>query len=123
MVLELNIRTEKNGEHLDVTSNHLEPIISRSGALEDMGDELSKRVDNFGFPVGKSMFSPLCYPWSSLDSLSTDDPNTPPVLIARIGKGQEIKARCIAKKVNTRCTVPFVRRLTKYHIGYSKRAC
>lgn len=97
-MLELNIRTEKNGEHLDVTSNHLEPLVSRSSVLDDMGDELSKRVDNFGFPVGKSMSFPLCYPSFSLDTLSTDDPSTPPVLIARIGKGQEIKARCIAKK-------------------------
>lgn len=31
--------------------------------------------------------------------LDSDDPTVPPILIARIGNGQEIKARCIAKKV------------------------
>ena len=44
--------------------------------------------------------------WSTLfsaamtDEFTPDDPNVPPVLIARIGKGQEIRARCIAKKAS-----------------------
>lgn len=29
----------------------------------------------------------------------TDDPNVSPVLLCRIRKGQELKLRCIAKKV------------------------
>lgn len=79
VILELNIRCETTGEHLDVTSNHLEFIPLRNN-YDDQGDEISKRPENFGYPVGKN------------------DPNVPPVLIARIGKGQEIRARCIAKK-------------------------
>ena len=35
----------------------------------------------------------------SWSNIAADDPNVPPVLIARLGKGQEIRARCIAKKV------------------------
>ncbi|EKM54464.1 uncharacterized protein PHACADRAFT_258319 [Phanerochaete carnosa HHB-10118-sp] len=79
VVLQLNIRCETAGEHLDVTSNHLE-FVNLSNNYDDPGEEISKRPENFGYPVGKN------------------DPNVPPVLIARIGKGQEIRARCIAKK-------------------------
>ncbi|KIP10858.1 hypothetical protein PHLGIDRAFT_100423 [Phlebiopsis gigantea 11061_1 CR5-6] len=80
VVLELNIRSEILGLHLDVTSNHLEIAPARPGVMDEVGEELSKRVENFGLPVGKN------------------NPNVPPVLIARLGKGQEIRARCIAKK-------------------------
>ncbi|GJE92292.1 RBP11-like subunits of RNA polymerase [Phanerochaete sordida] len=79
IILQLNIRCETHGEHLDVTSNHLEFIPLRNN-FDDQGEEISKRPENFGLPVGKN------------------DSNVPPVLIARIGKGQEIRARCIAKK-------------------------
>lgn len=68
--------------------------------MDEQGDELAKRVENFGFPVGKSeswgQAIDLCF----ILIILADDPNVPPVLIARLGKGQEIKARCIAKKVS-----------------------
>ena len=43
------------GLHLDVTSNHLEIAPARPGVMDEVGEELSKRVENFGLPVGKSM--------------------------------------------------------------------
>ncbi|KAF9241545.1 DNA-directed RNA polymerase II, subunit 3 [Melanogaster broomeanus] len=65
---------------LDITSNHLEVIPSTStGDLQD-GEELTKRGQGFGFPVGKL------------------DPSVPPVLICKIRKGQELRLRCVAKK-------------------------
>ncbi|TCD71224.1 45 kDa subunit of RNA polymerase II [Steccherinum ochraceum] len=64
---------------MDITSNHLEFGPLDDGMDED-GDELSKRPDNFGMPVGKN------------------EPGVPPVLICKIRKGQELKLRCVAKK-------------------------
>ncbi|KAM6502272.1 DNA-directed RNA polymerase II, subunit 3 [Amanita muscaria] len=73
---------------MDVTSNHLEvvPPDSRGGfgndasEAPDNGEELAKRSEHFGHPVGKH------------------DPNAPPVLICKIRKGQELKMTCVAKK-------------------------
>ncbi|PFH51490.1 hypothetical protein AMATHDRAFT_80217 [Amanita thiersii Skay4041] len=72
---------------MDVTSNHLEvlPPDTRGGFSEeteapDNGEEISKRSEYFGHPVGKN------------------DLKLPPVLICKIRKGQELRIRCIAKK-------------------------
>ncbi|KAF8625441.1 hypothetical protein AX15_005398 [Amanita polypyramis BW_CC] len=73
---------------MDITSDHLEvlPPDTRGGygmdSMEqaDNGEELSKRSEYFGHPVGKH------------------EPGAPPVLICKIRKGQELKVKCIAKK-------------------------
>ncbi|KAI0699237.1 RBP11-like subunits of RNA polymerase [Cytidiella melzeri] len=80
VVLTLQIKCETQFAKIDVTSNHLEPSATYGVDEGDAGEELGKRVEGFGLPVGK------------------DDPLTQPILICRIGNGQEIKARCIAKK-------------------------
>jgi DNA-directed RNA polymerase II subunit RPB3 len=45
---------------MDVTSDHLEFVVQSEGGEEgtigDPGNELTKRVDNFGWPVGKGAF-------------------------------------------------------------------
>ncbi|KAH8107937.1 insert subdomain of RNA polymerase alpha subunit [Cristinia sonorae] len=64
---------------LDITSNHLE-LGAMDDGMDEEGDELSKRPNNFGMPVGKN------------------DPGVAPVLICKIRKGQELKVKCIAKK-------------------------
>ncbi|KAG9316566.1 DNA-directed RNA polymerase II, subunit 3 [Chiua virens] len=69
---------------LEVTSNHLEAVefTSNAGPSENItdGEELTKRGEAFGHPVGKN------------------DPSVPPVLICKIRKGQELRVRCVAKK-------------------------
>jgi len=69
---------------MEVTSNHLD-VVTRGGygwrEEVDDGEEIARRSENFGHPVGKS------------------DPSAPPVLICKIRKGQELRVRCIAKKV------------------------
>jgi len=80
MMLVLNVACHDDNT-MDVTSNHLEvvPFPSEDDTL-DPGDELSKRGESFGYPVGK------------------DQPGVHPVLITKIRKGQELKVRCTAKK-------------------------
>lgn len=58
-MLELDIKaTAESEESLDVTSAHLEVI--PPGAMYDEfteeGDELTKRVERFGFPLGKGVY-------------------------------------------------------------------
>jgi len=66
---------------MDVTSNHLEVVpFPTVDQLSEPGEEMTKRVDTFGHPVGKH------------------GDGVPPVLIAKIRKGQELKIRCVAKK-------------------------
>ncbi|KAI0318282.1 hypothetical protein OF83DRAFT_1057155 [Amylostereum chailletii] len=79
--LTLNVACHEN-KTMDITSNHLDFVIKQqwNGEYYEDGEEVSKRVENFGHPVGKN------------------DPDAQPVLIAKIRKGQELKVRCIAKK-------------------------
>ncbi|KIY73033.1 RBP11-like subunits of RNA polymerase [Cylindrobasidium torrendii FP15055 ss-10] len=66
---------------MDVTSNHLESAVAAPFNNNGMdGDEISKRAPDFGSPVGKGVIG------------------QPPVLIAKIRKGQRLQAVCIAKK-------------------------
>ncbi|EIW82913.1 insert subdomain of RNA polymerase alpha subunit [Coniophora puteana RWD-64-598 SS2] len=79
--LRLDISCHDN-RTLEVTSNHLEvvPFPFQDTAESLSGDELSKRSEDFGHPVGKN------------------DPSAQPVLICKMRKGQELRIKCIAKK-------------------------
>ncbi|KAI0645508.1 DNA-directed RNA polymerase [Trametes meyenii] len=84
--LVLNAACHDAGRTMDVTSDMLEvvpttrPGFSGFDVDGDGGEELAKRVENFGHPVGKN------------------DPAVQPILICKIRKGQELKIKCIAKK-------------------------
>ncbi|KAF8798708.1 insert subdomain of RNA polymerase alpha subunit [Phlegmacium glaucopus] len=67
---------------MDITSDHLEvnPFPEDENTTSESGEELSKRGEYFGHPVGKH------------------EQGVAPVLICKIRKGQELKIRCIAKK-------------------------
>ena len=88
-----------------ITSNMLEVVpTGRPGQYgsydnDDGGEELAKRVENFGHPIGKGMYSSMILVDGSPTLCVQDDPDVPPILICKIRMGQELKVRCIAKKV------------------------
>lgn len=90
VTLSLHVSCNESGTTMMVTSNHLEVVPQTDSGVGDAftsdGEELSKRPDNFGQPVGK------------------DEPGVEPILICKMRKGMEIRARCIAKKVR-KCEV------------------
>lgn len=61
VILTLNISCTEADTTVNITSNHLEVLASELEynepglELEGEGDELAKRVEFFGWPVGKSM--------------------------------------------------------------------
>jgi len=80
--LVLNVACNEN-RTMDVTSDHLD-VVGRGGygwrEEVDDGEEIARRSETFGHPVGKN------------------DPSVQPILICKIRKGQELRVRCIAKK-------------------------
>lgn len=88
---------------MEVTSNHLEYVEFSSNAgpadIITEGDELAKRGEAFGHPVGKSSSPDPCLACFLI--ILPDDPSVPPILICKIRKGQELHLRCVAKKVRT----------------------
>jgi len=109
---------------MEVTSNHLDIVVPGEWSSDpnrsegDAGDELTKRGERFGHPVGKSTSSVFPY-FCFIYLARTDDPNTPPVLICKIRKGQELKIKCIAKKVWQARNFCFQ---TQNFTGHSERA-
>jgi DNA-directed RNA polymerase II subunit RPB3 len=81
---------------MDVTSHHLSVVLPTNYEM-DSGEELSKRGEYFGHPVGKSTFRET--PFGGLFNFVLDESGIPPVLICKIRKGQELRLKCIAKKV------------------------
>ena len=121
--LRLNVACDES-RTMDITSNHLDIVPAGWSENEgEAGEELSKRGENFGHPVGKGMFIAF------VNAVSTDlppiaDPNVPPVLICKIRKGQELKVKCIAKKVvfmipNFACILRHVQGIAKEHAKWS----
>ena len=99
---------------MEVTSNHLD-VVARGGYgwKEDVddGEEIAKRSENFGHPVGKSASFLDSHLHLLLRHSYSGDPSTPPVLICKIRKGQELRVRCLAKKVlQCRTATNYVRR-------------
>jgi DNA-directed RNA polymerase II subunit RPB3 len=88
---------------LNVTSNHLEvnPFPEDENTVTESGEELAKRGEYFGHPVGKRVsFFTLFNFFIVFQYLHhKDEQDVAPVLICKIRKGQELKIRCIAKKV------------------------
>ena len=88
---------------MDITSDMLDVDPNGAGISgfdeeEGGGDELSKRVEKFGFPVGKGALAcPMIQ--TSIVTVSTGEAAVNPVLLCKITKGQHLKLRCIAKKV------------------------
>ncbi|KAK7687085.1 hypothetical protein QCA50_009586 [Cerrena zonata] len=79
VILSLQVSCSEEGKTMMVTSNQLE-VIPQQDLYDDGAEEMSKRPENFGQPVGK------------------DDAAAEPILICKMRKGMELKARCIAKK-------------------------
>jgi DNA-directed RNA polymerase II subunit RPB3 len=93
---------------MDITSNHLDIVPPGAsdtwGSPEDVqdheaGEELSKRGERFGRPVGKGAVKAKLSRTLWLKLSPKDDPSVAPVLICKIRKGQELKLKCVAKKV------------------------
>ena len=53
IVLTLDVQCATRYQKLDVTSNHLEASAVYGVDVGDAGEELGKRVEGFGLPVGR----------------------------------------------------------------------
>ena len=72
--------------------------------FDDTGEELGKRSADFGHPVKSAYIfdgSVDVVTEKLVSSIFQGKTGNQPVLICKIRKGQELKVRCIAKKVRS----------------------
>jgi hypothetical protein len=86
------------------------------------GEEIARRSENLGHPVGKSASTAERHPQPYTEFVYSGDPSAQPVLICKILKGQELRVRCIAKKVKP-CTAPLGdNEIVRSSVGFAGRS-
>lgn len=87
--------------------------------MDDAPEELTKRGPYFGHPVSKRRLpSVMSWTMTQMDYPS-DEPGAQPVLLCKIRKGQELKLRCVARKVYI--GVPLLFMFNALFSGYRER--
>lgn len=120
----INLRVTASDQNLDVTSDHLDVEPVGIGGMNydeaETGEELSKRVENFGHPVGRGMLLKVMFSTTNVANIVQGDPTRRPVLICRLRPGQEIRIKCLARKVQG-IRFTFLGLFIEHYSGDSKR--